>query len=405
MQPSELEEWKVETQKHTLVQLTVCLALVLGFTGLWGAGAALATAACDPDFVVQDGSRFTVLPTGTNDTANLQCAFDAALAAGPGSEVRLLAGEYHTAQIVVNDFDGSFTGAGADRTTLFNLPDLPVASEYWANPPSHENPYPILFFFVDGDLAIHRLAIRIVGDQPTKRWWLYDFGPFDELATAIAISGVEAHAEVSYISVQARAKPASIFGYTLGNGVYYNGWTPWMGSPPLSGSYNIHHSTFRSVGYASPVGNAQNASLVSQRNSYADVFIAMDSGDMVDSNFEFSHNKVQDAAIGVQFWDSGPREHVGGTILVANNMFRTEYVGVDFEQTSTEGTQCLVLGNNLQQAAGAGIYLGPATKGCTVVGGGGNTNVVDEGTDNVLVGVNNMGAGVGPAIHAVRRLH
>jgi len=38
-----------------------------------------------------------------------------------------------------------------------------------------------------------------------------------------------------------------------------------------------------------------------------------------------------------------------------------------------------------------GIYLGPGTHDCTVVGGPNKTTVVDEGTNNVLVGVNNMG--------------
>ena len=91
----------------------LCLAFIIALTIPLGSGLALTTPACDPDFVLQDSIVFTVLPTGTDDTANLQCAFDAAVAAGDGAEVRLVAADYHTAQIVVYDFLGKFSGAGA----------------------------------------------------------------------------------------------------------------------------------------------------------------------------------------------------------------------------------------------------------------------------------------------------
>ena len=54
----------------------------------------------------------TVKATSTDDTANLQCAFDLAVAAGPGQTVRLLKGTYHTGMVFVNNFHGAFTGAG-----------------------------------------------------------------------------------------------------------------------------------------------------------------------------------------------------------------------------------------------------------------------------------------------------
>ena len=92
------------------------MALVYALAFVGGAGAAMAASVCDPAFVTQQGGLFTVLPTGINDTANLQCAFDAAVIAGPGSEVRLLPGAYHTAQIVVNEW--CVTAGGHCRTGL-----------------------------------------------------------------------------------------------------------------------------------------------------------------------------------------------------------------------------------------------------------------------------------------------
>ena len=44
---------------------------------------------------------FGVTPSGADDTAALQQAFDAAVAAGPGSVVKLTAGEFYTNEILV----------------------------------------------------------------------------------------------------------------------------------------------------------------------------------------------------------------------------------------------------------------------------------------------------------------
>jgi hypothetical protein len=52
-----------------------------------------------------------------------------------------------------------------------------------------------------------------------------------------------------------------------------------------------------------------------------------------------------------------------------------------------------MIGNNLQNldADVASIWLGLDTSNCAVVGGSAKGNVLDEGTDNVIAGVNNMG--------------
>jgi hypothetical protein len=399
----------MKKQTLVLVKLTMCLALVLGFTAGWGADAALAAVDCDPDFVVQEGSRFTVLPTGTDDTANLQCAFDAAVDAGPGSEVRLLAGAYHTGQIVVNEFHGSFCGAGADETEVFNLPNLPVGPGDWnLSLPSAENPWPDLFIFLGGDFSISELALRITGDEPTQEWWIFGWGPFYELGCAIVITGSEAHPEISHVLVEGDVKEGSFFGYNLGNGIYFEGIAEWLGqpAPPISGSFTVHHSTFRTYGYGSPVYNLSDASVVVSHNDYEGLSVAMDGTDLVNTNIEFSHNQVESAAIGLDFWNNALPGHVGSTFLITNNLFRNTYLaGVAFEQTFGEGNQCLLLGNNVQNAGDLGIFLGEGTTGCTVVGGANKTNVLDLGIDNVLVGVNNMGSGVGPTIRAVRGMY
>jgi hypothetical protein len=64
---------------------------------------------------------FTVLPTGIDDTANLQAAFDAAILAGHGSTIQLVKGAYYISHgILAVNFDGSFVGAGKEKTFVQN---------------------------------------------------------------------------------------------------------------------------------------------------------------------------------------------------------------------------------------------------------------------------------------------
>jgi hypothetical protein len=250
------------------------------------------------------------------------------------------------------------------------------------------------------------MALRIVGDEPMQPWTVYGIDPpLRELACAVAVMGTETDADIGHVLVEGEIKVGSFFGYNLGNGIYLEGWMEWLGqpSPPLSGTFSVHDSTFRTHAFATPVANLEDASVVITHNDYEGIFIASDAADLVNVTYEFSHNTVQDGPIGLDFWDNVLPEHVGSTYLVTNNVFRTDWVGVAFEQTFGAGNECLVLGNNMQGVADLGIFLGPAITGCTVVGGSNKTNVLDLGTDNVLVGVNNMGSGVGPEIQSLLR--
>jgi hypothetical protein len=125
--------------------------------------------------------------------------------------------------------------------------------------------------------------------------------------------------------------------------------------------------------------------------------------DINTSALEFSNNRIVDAVIGFDVWDFFGPEFVGSTFIIRNNIIQGT-IGIAFEQTFGEGNECLLLGNNVQNTMDIGIYLGPGTMGCTVIGGSNKTNVLDLGTDNILVGVNNMGTGVGPTIHHFMKL-
>jgi hypothetical protein len=381
----------------------LCLALLLSL--LFTPTPAIAQA-CDPAFVTQAGHVITVKVTSIDDTANLQCAFELAVAAGPGQTVRLLRGTYHTGQIVVNGFHGTFTGTGTKNTVVTNLPDLyvtPVDSN--VNPPSADNPWPSLFTFVEGDITISSLAIQIEGDHGTTGWSIFGISPpIIELAAAIIIIGDQANAVVDHFLLEGEPMENSVFGYNMINGIFFEGWFPSVESPtpPISGSFTVIDSTFRSAGAATPVESLSGASVLITRNNYEDVYSAVESIDVLNSNIVFSHNKVNGAHLGFAFYPFTYPETNNVNFLVMNNIIQAS-VGISIDPAPGTGNTCLIKGNNVQHSTDLGIYLGPGTKGCVVVGNGNKANVVDEGTGNIITGVDHIRHGVGPFIHFFKR--
>lgn len=387
-------------------RLLLAVTLVFGLTVplLWETSGVSAALACDPAYVTQTHNRIVVKSTGVDDTSNLQCALDAAVDFGAGAKVQLQAGTFRTRQIVVNGFAGQFTGSGLNSTTIVNLPELYVTPvDFYLNPPSAQNPWSALFAFTDGDFSISDLAIRVVGQEPTTGWTVFGIDPpLKELSSAIVIIGAETHAEISHVLLEGEVTNGWLFHYNLINGIFFEGFGgqyPWS---PISGSFSVHHSIFRTQDSALPVYNLSNASVIIRNNEFDGNLSASLVSDLVNSRFEFSSNRVK-GTIGLDFYTSDIPADTGSDFLISNNVFRVDVVGLALEQVFGEGNKCLLQGNNVQNVAGLGIFLGSNTTGCTVIGGSNQTNVLDLGSDNILVGVNNMGTGVGPMIlHRLR---
>src|SRR5690606_34348772 len=109
-------------------------------------------------------------------------------------------GTFHTAQIYVYDFNGSFRGSGANKTVIANLPNLYVTRvDTFLNPPSAANPVPFLFNFLDGQFVIADLAVHIAAhDGNITTGWeqpLFDGSgviTIYEMVAAIVIAGTQA---------------------------------------------------------------------------------------------------------------------------------------------------------------------------------------------------------------------
>jgi hypothetical protein len=221
---------------------------------------------------------------------------------------------------------------------------------------------------------------------------------------------------------------------------------PWDMS---DSDFSVERSYFEDVDYAALLFNLSNSTVNISRNEINNPGIAgiaavqtktTLSGDPPGPNSEliepssilFSHNNIYDIsgeADGIFVFDFSFFDGIDGLldVIISNNKIAlndTFYGGIfgsgvqdslvlnnKISGTGLAGiymgiagdsvSDCTLLGNNLQNldAYIAPIWLGPGTSNCTVVGGSNKTNVLDQGIDNILVGVNNMqGNPLGPEI-------
>jgi hypothetical protein len=378
--------------------LTVFLLLTLVMSLFGNTSLASAEAICDAAFVVQAGNVFMVSPTGVDDTVNLQCAFDAAILVGEGARVQLRAGTFHVGQVVINGFHGAFAGAGAKATIITNLPDLPVTPvDFYLAPPSTENPWPGMLAFVNGSYSVSDLAIQVKGNSPTTGWTIYGIDPpLKELALAIAVLGTEAHVKVNRVQISGEPMENTMYGYNLINGIYFEGFMGESPLQPISGSFEVYNSSFSNMASGTPIFNVTNAVVILSKNQYSDVFDASDAGDLVNTSVVFSHNRIDGAEMG--YWRyTNSIEDTNTKFLLSHNLIQA-VKGIYFESQFGEGNECLIKKNNVQKTTEIGIYLGPGTNGCVVIGDGHKTTVQDLGTGNILIGVN-TGKDTGPHPH------
>lgn len=179
-----------------------------------------------------------VPPNGKDDTANIQAALDGCVAKGPSCTVQLQAGHYFTKQLVEYNFQGTFKGMGIGTTTVealhplfVNIPDISLGE---CTPDTTTCLWPTLIMFVDGDIHVSDLSIRITAPPGTATTgWLFAGTLFTDLIDALRFTGqYPTNAAVDRISVEGLPdnSPTS-FGFNLVNGVFFAGEFPRSSAP------------------------------------------------------------------------------------------------------------------------------------------------------------------------------
>jgi hypothetical protein len=377
------------------------LPSLLGFALLVSlAQAALGQPApCGPNHVLRFGKVWQVLPTGTDDTANLQCAFDQAVTV-PGSTVLLAGATYYTGQVAVSGFVGTFRGVGINDTIIKTLDRMLRVTylDFQLNPPTPENgsnPWPSVFAFVGGDIVISDLSLFATASSGTTGWTFTGLGVnVYELAHGFVVVGSqvpgqkyrEANAALYRVHIEGLPRAGTLYGLNLINATYYEGF---LGADalPLRGKFDVHDSHFRQVG-GTNLYNLYDSHVSITRNTYGDSMEGMDVGYLSNTTYEYADNEASNISLGtvlggVYLYGSFETS----TLLIRGNVFTGVY-GPYFDNTvSFSGHMtCNLVQNVVEKDTVVGIYLGPGTRDCQVVCHSPNDTVTNLGTDNKLVG-------------------
>ncbi len=196
-------------------------------------------------------------PNHVDDTVNLQAALDTCVAHGKGCIVQLAAGHYLTKQLVAYNFQGTFKGKGMSQTSLEALPDLDVTgfpqrpnNEFFECKPNTTNcSWPCLITFVDGNVQISDMAIKITAIPATKPWFVFD-SEITSLLDVVRVMGqYRTNASLERIAISGMADNNG--GTNVANGVIFAGEYPRSETDLdyyfLTGTFSVTNSSFNTM--------------------------------------------------------------------------------------------------------------------------------------------------------------
>ena len=238
---------------------------------------------------------FTVCPGGGDDTEALIAAFDDAKAAGPGATVKLTEGEFHIGFVTVEDFEGSFTGAGMGKTIILPLPVLPWEDLYAQNLAWE------LIKFLRGNMQISNMSFRNLEGDPCPGYDLWGFlGLHDYAYTELPglDEGHQLTAMVDHVEFVSHPDPV------------FSGWSP----------YTVQCGIGIGPDYFSALDIPHCANSVTVTNcSFSEMTMAVSCGNNEQGRTVFSNNKPVETDDGLWIGDN-----IGGSCLVSGNEFHSD---------------------------------------------------------------------------------
>lgn len=369
-------------------------------------------AACDPSYVSAQGSVVTVIPTGADDTANLQCAIDLAGSMGIESTVQLSAGTYQTHQLVVRGLNGSIRGAGRDVTTIQNgiTPMHIVNPVTWVDTlPSAENPYPTLISIIGDHVVLADLSVHIVGPNPTDGWFFMGSGPFRFVVPALAVVGSNITFRGERIEIAGSDKCFPDPEANLLTAFEFWNFASHV-TPRVTGT-SVVMDEVRIKGCGGMfVDEIDSSQFTVTKGEFANQKVGVTVGGLTNSQIEIAQSRFGITSPGIQVTQGNFGTGILDSSLVfRNNQFSGQIgirarliVGPPGTELFRGDVACAMVGNNVEQAA-VGYWLGVSTYGCAIVGHG-NGTVIDETNGlNQIVGVTPVPGGVGGIIGPLMR--
>jgi hypothetical protein len=238
---------------------------------------------------------YVVSPSGGDDTANIQAAFDAAIATGKKSTVKLTAGQFYATNIIVQNFDGVFKGAGKDLTKIDTLrgldPNLPGIELIQTDPedPSTLYPFSIWFLFEDSDIKICDLSFEITALNPAEPYQAF-YWEFTDVSNVVRIAG---HSNSIFKSVGFKGYEGNLGGCVIGGREQFNEPGGYMVSAdPVYGKHKIYSCLFEDTGTSFVVAGLVDGSLRFRRNTLNNVYTGIQFIDNFGSLIECSYNEM-----------------------------------------------------------------------------------------------------------------
>jgi parallel beta-helix repeat protein len=246
--------------------------------------------------ITRASGTILVSPSGGDDTANIQAAFDAA---GPGDIVQLTAGQFYTNAIYVEDFCGSLKGAGKDETLIDVLKGLDPTDLGLVGPGG----FPHIFTFIGGDVCISDLGFEITPFEPAAEWLDPNFpeDKFYDVLSPILIAG-DVDSRVENIKVKGHDGTAiydpwhplyMLKGYNVRVGVI-------LGSPEVfcSGNHIITNCEFDSIWLGCTGYRWEDSEIKIHSNSIKGNAIGIISVENHNSVIEITDNYIESNAYG-----------------------------------------------------------------------------------------------------------
>ena len=357
-------------------------------------------------------------PNGVDDTANLQAALDMAVTSGPGCTVQLAKGKYLTQQLVTYNFHGTFRGEGRDKTTIEALPNLVVnAHDFCVDVKpinGTTNRWPSLITFVDGDIAVSDVAIKVPATNGTATTpWPMCGDTYTNLIDVLRFMG-QNRTQVTVDRITIEGSPddsPTSNGFNAWNGVMFAGEHPRVPYTHdvdyyfLSGSLTVRNSTFRSLFDGVCVdGFIKNAKVTvggspGAGNVMEYVLVGLDMEGAETSLFEISYNRCEGQwngmwvvpwccwtptqpsyysihdntfitagpyANGIYLGDDAANPWIRATIYNNTIELKSDFMWAGIGAYNTRGT--VIWNNNISGMGADAIRLGGSSTFCTVIG-------------------------------------
>jgi hypothetical protein len=339
---------KRKMRKYVICVFAVVFALSLSLP--------MDVAACEhrhsKKFVVYPSDLPDPFEKALEDTANIQEAFEAAVAAGPRSTVQLASGTFYlSSPIVVANFDGYFKGAGQEETIVQTLDEEYI---FPLLPPPLE-PWPTVFTFYQDEtwpddrpstIKVSDMSINVKG----KSEWIShgnlveSMGVFDIRGK---ITGVEDF-QVSYvnafferITIEGETDITTSGGFNVHTSIYISGESIyeiidgglyWKYIKPMTGTYTVKDCSFKKVSQAISSWTLTDSTERVTRNSFDDVGFGIGNTDLSNTFLEISHNDLRNvhgfgvvtfqasqAVVGIDFGPIPELMPEPSTVLIRHN--------------------------------------------------------------------------------------